>query len=369
MTDQVDVLVVGAGPAGSTAAAVAARSGLRTLLVDRDTFPREKACGDGVLASCFNALREIGLDAFDSDDYFTIRRIAIKGPGGTAAQFQLKSMGEDDLRVVSRLAFDHLLYRHAIACGAETRTLNVTGLLKQEGHVIGVQAKAEGRPVEIYSKVIIAADGATSLIARLLGSHQDQDKYWAVAIRGYVATNADMDDLIEFDCLTEVQPGYAWFFPAGARYANVGVAIRSDGYKRKALSLRGALQTYLDAPEIRSRIGTNPIHNVKSWRIPVFSADRKRVFNGALLVGDAGGFVEPLTYAGIPMAVFTGKYAAEASVQAICNGDVTDGGLASFDTRWQANHTESMRLLGHTHAMVSAMPDLIDVLLQKYQTP
>lgn len=363
MNYDADVIVVGAGPGGSTAAAVAAKAGLKTLLLERETFPREKACGDAVPISCFKVLHEMGLGPFDEEQFFRISKLLIRGPKRASMLFNLTVEKEVASCIVSREVFDDTLYRHALSCGTQTKQMQVTAPLIEDGQVVGVKGKVGRQNIELRSKVVIAADGATSVIARALKSHLEREDRWAVALRAYIETDVDLDRTIEFEFLDKIQPGYAWFFPMSKRYANIGVGMRSDFYKKQDKSLKEALDYYLTTPPIRKLIGNHQPDNLKSWPLPLFTFELKRVFNGAILVGDAGGFVDPITGAGIYPAVVTGRYAAEVSAEAIRQGDVSERALAPYDTRWQAKLGKDLKRAIVMHDILAAIPNVIDGLL------
>lgn len=359
-----DAIVVGAGPAGSTAAAILAKNNLRTLLVDRETFPRDKACGDAVPIKGMKLLQELGVGPLDSAEFFGIQKVFIKGPYGVSFTQHVVRKDTVQSTVVSRYVFDQILFDHATASGAEFCHLNVIGPLIENGQIVGVLAKEGKHEVTYRSKIVIAADGATSVIARALNSAQRPDSQKAVALRGYINTDTDLDGTIELNFLRNVQPGYGWFFPAGKRRANIGVGMRADRYKNSEHTLANILQIYLQTPEIRDRVGSHKVEQIKSWQLPLCSKEKvQRVFNGAILVGDAGGFVDPLTGAGIYQAIVTGKCAAEVSIQAIKTNDLTARGLAAFDPKWRNILEKEMNRAILFHNLSSFVPSLIDAFL------
>lgn len=358
-----DVIVAGAGPAGSSAAAVLAQSGLHTLLIDREGFPREKACGDAVPSKGIRLLQEIGMQPFTADELYPVKKVLLRGPRGAELKFALTEDPQFNSSIVSRYVFDNAICQHAISCGAEYRTMSASAPILENGRVVGIKAKAGKQEVELRSKMVIAADGATSVIARALSGVQRSESQQAVALRGYLKTDIDLDPTIEFIFSANILPGYAWFFPMGKRIANVGIGMRADFYKRQSRSLPEALQIYLDSPEVRALAGKNKIENLKSWPIPLFSFEQKRIFNGALLIGDAGGFVSPLTGAGIYPALVTGTSAAKVAVEAIRVGDVSEKGLAAFEGLWRKDLEGEMKGATFLHKILSAIPSLIDVLI------
>ena len=356
-----DVIVVGGGPGGSTAAAVCAQKGLHTLLMDYEEFPREKPCGDAVPANCIAKLRSLGMGPFDPVEFYDIEKVLIQGPKGARLVVDVGTIGESSSCIVSRLILDTTIHDFAIKSGAETCQMRVSAPIVENGQVVGVRARVGKQETEFRAKVVIGADGATSVLARALKSYDRPDNMAAVARRGYIETDTDLDRLIEFVFLDEIQPGYAWFFPMGKRRANIGVGMRSDHYKKQNKTLDDAMNYYLR--KMRPRLGDRSPTDVRTWQIPLFADEQKRTFNGAMLIGDAGGFVDPLTGAGINAAVMTGSFAAETAAQAIQTGDLTEKGLSGYDQLWRQEFSARLRRSMLMHRILSRAPNIMDGLI------
>jgi menaquinone-9 beta-reductase len=264
---------------------------------------------------------------------------------------------------VPRYVFDEVLLNFALACGASFQKASVTDVITEAGQVVGVRAKVGKQETDFRAPVVIGADGASSIVARDLGSRQPREDRWAVALRAYIETEAALDHTIDFAFLEKIQPGYAWLFPIGEHRANIGVGMRSDFYKRQKATLKDALDHYLSLPLIRRVVGKHQPEQVKTWSLPLFTFELQRVFNGALLVGDAGGFVTPLAGAGIHTAVITGLCAAQAAEQALGTGDVTTRGLAVYDTLWRRYLAADMQRELIVHNLLAFIPALIDAVL------
>ena len=362
-SDVYDAIVVGAGPSGSTAAIVLAQHHLRVLLVDQDQFPRDKPCGDAVPMIAVQHLKELGLNVAASKDFFQVTHLTLTGPKGVSITSKLKASADSGGGMVARYVFDNMLFQRALECGAEYCNLHVTAPILEDGQVVGIKARAGKQTIEYRAKAVIAADGATSALSRALITTPRPDKHKAIAVRGYVATDAELSPTVELNFLGSFQPGYAWFFPMSRHYANIGVGIRSDYYKKQSLSLNEALNAYAATPQISRRIKGHAIENVMSWQLPLASMDQQRVFDGAILIGDAGGFVDPLTGAGIRTGIITGKYAAETVVQAIQAGDLSARGLAPFDVMWRAELEDSLKRSSLIANLAGMLPPLIDAVL------
>jgi flavin-dependent dehydrogenase len=173
-----------------------------------------------------------------------------------------------------------------------------------------------------------------------------------------------LERTIELAFLDHIQLGYAWFFPVAARRANVGIGMRLDFYKRQPHSLDTLLAQYLALPKLAQRVGGNRIEDLQSWPLPLFSFEKQRVFNGALLAGDAGGFVHPITAAGIYPAIVTGKCAAEAALYALERGNVSQTCLSRYDTLWQEALAADFRPAVTAAKLSTLFPHLVSAALR-----
>lgn len=171
MTDEYDVAVVGAGPAGAAAALAARRVGARVLLLDRADFPRDKACGDGIAAHALDVLAGLGVtDAVDG--YAPLPRLRLIGPNGGAVARPLPRPAY----TVPRKVFDARLVAAAVAAGAELRRHAVRRVEARDGWVV-----LDG---DIAARAVVGADGAGSVVRRALGHPPNPDRHLALAVRG-----------------------------------------------------------------------------------------------------------------------------------------------------------------------------------------
>jgi geranylgeranyl reductase family protein len=357
-----DVIVVGAGPAGATAAALVARAGIKTLLLDRAAFPRAKTCGDAIPLAAFRIFEALGVEErIQQANFYRIRQVVHRNMAAETSIFELTNadFSTSEVFIAPRYRFDHLLLQHALACGAHFEQVQVTGPLLEGDQVVGVIGNRGDEVVRYGAKIVIVADGATSAVARTLNRQRRQPQSVAVAIRGYIETLVDLDPAIHIEFMSETLPGYAWLFPTGKRQANIGMGIRSDFYKKQGHSLEDILGIYQRKAHIQAVIGDNPLHDLKSWQIPLFSFATRRVFPGALLVGDAGDFVNQITGDGIYEALFTGQCAATVAIAALPGGDFSAAALAPFDQLWQDQLGPRFREAGILNDLATLAPNII----------
>ncbi|PRX05569.1 UNVERIFIED_ORG: geranylgeranyl reductase family protein [Actinomadura viridilutea] len=307
-----DVIVVGAGPAGSATACHLARAGLDVLLLDKAAFPRDKVCGDGLTPRAVRELITLGVDV-DRPGWTRNRgvRLVAAGrsldvpwPDGTAFPcFGLQRTRHD---------LDEILVRHAVAGGAVLRErTKVTGPLLDDrtGRVVGVAT--DGGVHE--ARLVVAADGASSRLAVSLGLHPRRDRPVGVAVRRYFRSPRHDDAMLE--CHLDVVPaGYGWVFGMGDGTCNVGVALLNRAHGDPRHLMRSWLETLPPAWGLTCDNATGP---ARGAAIPMGFARRPHYYPGLLLVGDSGGMANPMNGEGIAYALGSARVAADVIVQAL----------------------------------------------------
>ncbi len=335
-----DAVIVGAGPAGSTCARLLAKKGHRVLLIDRAVFPREKVCGDGLTPGAAKLLNELGvLQKLSGNHIYPIRAIRFVTPKlqRLDVPFQSKHNSADFL-IIPRKELDYMLLQQAISMGADFRAGIATKPLKQDNRVVGIRVKINGRESDVLSKIVIAADGASSVIARSLNSFKVRPKHRFLAIRGYVSGIQTIPNMVEFYWTKELKPGYFWIFPLNEHEANIGLGLPADLYQKSKINLKEMFFQFLNSSLFSQRIASKPeIRDLKSWLIPLAGANGiQRVFNGALLVGDAGYWVDPLSGEGIHNAIKTAMIASEVIDRALKTNQLNREFLQEYEKRaWQ----------------------------------
>ncbi|HXV13255.1 MAG TPA: NAD(P)/FAD-dependent oxidoreductase [Candidatus Krumholzibacteria bacterium] len=362
-----DVIVVGAGPAGSTAASVLARRGRDVLLVDRAEFPRDKVCGDGIPPGTVGILNELGmaesLRAAGFQPIDSLRLVSARGRDWRL-RFRPRHPGADFF-IAPRLRFDDLLRSHAVANGASFQTAHVRAPLVESGRVVGVRAESEGVERELRARIVIGADGATSAIARSLVPDKPPEAHRAVAIRAYLDDFDALPRTVEFHFGARFAPGYAWVFPLGERRANVGVIVRTDRFKRRGLTIESLLREFIEGTELRARGARfDSLREVATWQLSLAAPDRvPRAFDGALLAGDAARLVDALTGEGIHNAVVSGKLAGEAADRALASGHASRAALsADYEARLEAELGRLVRRSYRYQKYITAYPPVLEAM-------
>jgi len=340
-----DVIVVGAGPAGSSTAAYLAMAGLDVLLLEKATFPREKVCGDGLTPRAVRELITLGIPTPEEDGWIKNHGLRIVG-GGVRLQLpwpDLASFPPYGL-VRTRKDFDDILAKHAVKHGARLlEATNVTGpvLDDRTGSIIGVRAKAmdvDGRPtgeeLAYYAPLVVAADGNSSRLSMSMNRPRRDDRPLGVAVRTYYTSPRHDDDYLESwlelwskgdDGQRKLLPGYGWIFGVGDGTSNVGLGILNTSAAFGNVDYKDILRRWVDTlpPEwtFNEETMTSPVRGAV---LPMGFNRQPHYDRGLLLVGDAGGMVNPFNGEGIAYAMESGRLASEVIAQAFARQ--TDAG-------------------------------------------
>jgi geranylgeranyl reductase family protein len=374
---QRDVIVVGAGPSGAVTAAFLAQQGSDVLLLDRKAFPRDKVCGDAVPASGVEMLYRLGMQekfeaAVARGEFYPVTQILLVSPKGRelTTPFAKRADGLDSY-VAPRLYFDAMLQQHAVESGADFQVAQVKGPLLENGRIVGVEAKVNGRYQPLRSKIVVGADGATSVIARHLRAADDQyeDQHRAIAIRAYLEDIEETPQTVEFYLYNGILPGYAWIFPIGKNKVNIGLGMRLDLFREQDKSLKQMLDEFMAFPAIKKRLlnGGN-LQNQASWQLNFGSKKHQQyVFDGALLVGDAAGFINPLTGGGIHNGMISGELAAKTIQEALFAGKTTATQMKIYETCCHEAMWESMKTSYRIQRGLLHFPFVVDLLMKIFR--
>ena len=307
-----DVLVVGAGPAGSIAALVLARAGARVALLDKARFPRDKACGDFIGPRGLQVLADLGVPeppGLDVGDMVVVgptgRRVLLPCFDGTSYPGRA--------RAVTRTVFDDALRAAALEAGAVPVEGRAAAPIGSGAGIEGFEV-ADGHPIR--ADFVIGADGATSHVAHRVGLVEEARVLWGFAVRCYV------DQAVELPAITlweptrwQAFPGYGWIFPGPDGVANVGVGVGTLADRQAGSAAVRVLPAYL-----RHLTGLGLLDRVPTGRGPrrlggwlkMGMVGTVPAAGRVLLVGDAAGLVNPLQGEGIAQAMTSGRAAAES---------------------------------------------------------
>ncbi|NJP49163.1 geranylgeranyl reductase family protein [Streptomyces sp. SBST2-5] len=326
-----DVIVVGAGPAGSTTAYHLARAGLDVLLLEKTEFPREKVCGDGLTPRAVKQLVAMGIDISEEAGWLRNKGLRIIG-GGVRLQLDWPDLASfpDYGLVRKRDDFDEQLARQAQKAGArlyERCNVSAPVIDDRTGRITGVRAKLgeDKREVTFHAPLVVAADGNSTRLSLAMGLHRREDRPMGVAVRTYFTSPRHDDDYLESwlelwdrrGPQDRLLPGYGWIFGMGDGTSNVGLGVLNTSEAFKELDWREVLKAWCASmPEDWGYTPENMTGPIRGAALPMAFNRQPHYTRGLLLVGDAGGLVNPFNGEGIAYAMESGQIAADVIVQA-----------------------------------------------------
>ncbi len=315
--DEADIVVVGAGPAGAIAAFTLASAGHDVLLIDKQSFPREKACGDGLSSSAVSFLGQLGLDAVlaGAQQIKDTRLVVDWRPSKGKRSISCAPRGPRGC-CLPRRTFDDALVE--CARGAGVRLLNgmVSEPILREGNAAGVKLVHNGVHASVSAAHIVAADGATSRLRRLLVSPLRPWAASSYAVRRYVLTQEPLEPVFDlYAPVTDPFAGYGWVFPVSEHVANIGIGYLTARGLPRPRPITGLLDSFLVSLQRHrgSELGyLKPISSARGAPVGVgFSVDRCEI-DGVIFVGDAARTCDPITGEGIDQAMRSAHISALA---------------------------------------------------------
>ena len=344
-----DVIVVGAGPAGSSAAFHMATLGLDVILLEKQELGRDKVCGDGLTPSAVRELVSMGVDTSGWQRNRGLRVIGgghlLHFPWPEQASFPSYGMARP------RALLDRDLAEHAAAAGARLLTgVTVTGpVTSPAGRVTGVEARPTNRvafpgiegPTTFTAPLVIDAGGVSARLATSVGRERDVNRPMGVAHRTYFRSPRSADTVMESHLelwegapgRSDLMPGYGWIFPLSDGLVNVGLGSLSSPARPTGLDYRAMFAAWMsNVPEEWGFTPDNQVGRLRGAALPMAFNRKPHYADGLLLVGDAGGMVSPFNGEGIAYALQAGRLAADALVQAAARRTVTaqDRALAAY---------------------------------------
>jgi len=344
-----DVAVAGGGPAGASAAAHLARGGCTVALLDRETFPRDKVCGDFVGPAAIAELGGLGVTGrAESRQTNEIRRAALflDGEELITRDFPRAEGLPDCGRVIPRIDLDHWIVQAAAGAGAELlEGHRVTGYAVHGG-LVHVKTECGTGPRVLTARLLIGVDGAGSVIARRVAGRPPDDGHRMAAVRSYCEGVDGDSDCAELYFCAQSFPGYTWLFPTGDGTANVGIGLALGTVPGNRPRLRDLLaERAANDPVLRRRLGrARIVGRIAGWPLATYDPERPLLGDRVLLAGDAACLINPLNGEGIQAALSSGRWAAEAAAACLAEGDLSARALDRYRRRVEDELRHDMAL-------------------------
>ncbi len=348
-----DVLVVGAGPAGSMAAKTVAENGVDVIFIEEHKIPGSPVfCGEGL---SIGGILHGGLEPVKPYVCQQISTARVVAPNGRTVDLSATDWTGYTL---DRREFDKALSENAVKAGAKLMTeVKATGVIKEGEQVVGVKALIKGEEVEFRAKIVIGADGHWSIIRRSAGLGNYFSDW--VTCAQYKMTGLDLEDssVNEFWVGPKYAPGgYAWVFPKSRTEANVGLGVR-------LMHTKPAVEYLKDFIANDPRFRNAKIVHKNGGICPVSGQLDKIVMDGLMLSGDSAGQLIPMTGAGIHSGIESGKMAGRVAAEAVKEDNVSAEKLSEyrreFDVYWGKRIIEAGKVL---HMLDKFSDDDLDVL-------
>ena len=326
-----DIVVVGAGPAGSSTARWAAKNGARVLMLEkRQEIGSPVRCGEGISRAWLDSV-DLKLDS--KSVACEVKGAKIISPNGTPFYLSEKMAGNEVGIVLDRVFFDKLLAKNAVKAGADLMLkTSVTGLLKDDGRITGVKLKSYGQTREIRCGCVVGADGFESQVGRWAGINTSLAPRDVTTCLQYRLTNIDQEhEYCQFFLGSVAPGGYVWIFPKDEDTANVGLGVQLSKLKEP-----GEVKKYLDRfiekqPGLRKG---RPLE-VVSGAVSVCAPIDQTVTDGLILVGDSARQIDPITGGGISNSCRAGRVAGEVLAKATKEKDFSAKSLQRYENGWR----------------------------------
>ncbi|HZP38681.1 MAG TPA: NAD(P)/FAD-dependent oxidoreductase [Methylomirabilota bacterium] len=379
----VDVVVVGAGPAGAASAVFLAERGHAVVLLDKAAFPRPKICGEYLSPEAARVLDRLDvLKAVDAAGAQALRGMRITAPDGTVLDGPYPTEGpwrgfRDHALAVPREVLDRLLVERARALVDVRERHRVTGLLREGARVVGVRAETEdGARIEVRARLVVGADGRASVVARALGLVRPH-RLRRLALIQHVS---GIDGLGDRGEIYVDPPDYSILSPVAPGLVNLSLVVPLA----HAAPYRGRMETFLAARlkqlrHLPARLAGMRAEGPLRVMGPLAYRVREPRADGLVLVGDAAGFYDPFTGEGLYTALRSAELLAEVADPALKRGDVSAAALAPYAAarreafaakarltralqiviRHRATANAAARLLGRRPALLSTLMGII----------
>lgn len=369
------IVILGAGPAGTSTALFLAQKGIPSLILEKAVFPRDKICGDalsGKVVEVFKKLDPTMVDRIAGDPTaIGSWGVTFVAPNTRALRVPFKKEIDKNLTapgfIARRLDFDQFMIDE---CRTKPEIEIREGVAAEQFEKTpeGWRIKDKAGAILAETPLLIAADGAQSRFARQFGGMNMEPKHHCAGLRAYYkgVKGLDGDNFIELHFLKDFLPGYFWIFPLANGMANVGVGMRSDVVSKKKINLKTRMAEIIEAyPELKDRFeGAELVGDIRGFGLPLGSKKRPISGDNFLLTGDAASLIDPFTGEGIGNAVYCGYFAARQAERSLEGKDYSAKTLKAYDQEVYTRMWSELKL-SHRMQQLVKYPWLFNLVVNK----
>jgi menaquinone-9 beta-reductase len=359
----VDVLIVGAGPAGSSMATLLARGGASVALLDKAVFPRDKVCGDGLTPQALYWLDRLGCIGPVLDRCracITGAEVVINGVSVLTGAFPQDSLYPGFSTLLERRVLDDVLVRHAVRQGAAFQAgAQVVGIRTDRQRIVA-DTLTDGKPRSFRAKLLVGADGVNSIVSRAIGNDPRRGTT-AIAVRGYFEKVRAAGSQMAIYFGEQFFPGYGWLFVDDEGKANVGIGLTADRTFPLRRNVRAIFDDFVRTDLAAPLRGAVPRGRPAGWWAS-FSRPKAMVSDRIMLIGDAAGVADPMNGGGIHMAMENAFAASSTALAALAGADCSRAALQGYVAAWNARNELAWRT-GDLCLTLAKNPHLREVYL------
>jgi menaquinone-9 beta-reductase len=340
ISEQADIIIIGAGPAGTTCALQLRNAPhLKVILLDKATFPRQKVCGDAIGGHSIKMLLKICPELMDSFRLFPAKTRTRQTQIFVNKQKPFLIKWVNEAYCCTRLDFDNFLVEGVKKFAKNVKVVEGFSVHHIEKNANGITVSNKDSSQSYTAKIIIGADGAHSVVSKQLTDTRMELHNHSAAVRAYFEGVTNMrNDTTEIYVSKAFTPGYLWVFPVSDTITNVGFGMLSEEISKREVNLRQSLFEFIEQmPVLKAKFNAaKPIGKIEGFGLPMGSRRVTMSGDGFLLTGDAASLIDPSSGDGIGNAIVSGIFAGEKAVEAFEKNDFSAHFLKTYDDKvWQ----------------------------------